>query len=150
MIVLSWNCRGLGNLGTVRTLKKSLHEKDPSIVFLMETKFTYTQMINVNSHSLHFDGYIPVDCSFANKGRSGGLCMLWKGNLHALLVTFSHNHIYINVNELGRSETWRLSGIYGWPARHQRSQTFQLLRRIAPGTNHPWLCVGDMNEIMWT
>ena len=38
MNLLSWNCRGLGNLWTVNALKEVVKKEDPKIVFLMETK----------------------------------------------------------------------------------------------------------------
>ncbi|KAL8464990.1 hypothetical protein ACS0TY_034463 [Phlomoides rotata] len=47
------------------------------------------------------------------------------------------------------SERWFLSGIYGWPIRALRHNTFNLLRRIAPTAEKPWICTGDFNEILW-
>ena len=38
MSLLNWNCRGLGNLWTVKTLEKAVNKEEPNIVFLMETK----------------------------------------------------------------------------------------------------------------
>ena len=38
MSLISWNCRGLGNLRTVRALQKVINKEDPAIVFLMEMK----------------------------------------------------------------------------------------------------------------
>ncbi|KAL8515618.1 hypothetical protein ACS0TY_014347 [Phlomoides rotata] len=107
-------------------------------------------MANVNSRSLYFDGCFPVECSIVNKGRYGGLCMLWKGNIDVSLITFSDNHISIEVAEAVGRGIWQLSGIYGWSSRSQRTHTFQLFRRVAPMVNLLWLCIGDMNEIMWT
>jgi hypothetical protein len=37
MNCISWNCRGLGNPGTIQELARLVREKDPSIVFLSET-----------------------------------------------------------------------------------------------------------------
>uniref|UniRef100_A0A2N9G219 Uncharacterized protein n=1 Tax=Fagus sylvatica TaxID=28930 RepID=A0A2N9G219_FAGSY len=37
MICISWNCRGLGNQGTVQELAKLVRIKDPSVLFLSET-----------------------------------------------------------------------------------------------------------------
>ena len=38
MSCLSWNCRGLGNPQTVDELVTLVGKKDPTVVFLMETK----------------------------------------------------------------------------------------------------------------
>ena len=37
MSCLAWNCRGLGNLCTVRELGDLIRAKNPSVVFLAET-----------------------------------------------------------------------------------------------------------------
>ena len=37
MSFLAWNCRGLGNLRTVRELVEIIRAKDPTVVFLAET-----------------------------------------------------------------------------------------------------------------
>ena len=44
MSAISWNCRGLGNPLTVNALQKVVLEKDPTLVFLMETKFDVLEM----------------------------------------------------------------------------------------------------------
>ena len=38
MIALGWNCRGLGNLRSIRVLGELVQWWDPKIVFLLETK----------------------------------------------------------------------------------------------------------------
>jgi hypothetical protein len=47
MIILSWNCRGLGNLRTVHYLSRMVREKKPEVVFLMETIMRRRKMENV-------------------------------------------------------------------------------------------------------
>ena len=44
MSAISWNCRGLGNPLTVKALQKVVLEKDPTLVFLMETKMDNMEM----------------------------------------------------------------------------------------------------------
>ena len=52
MSAISWNCRGLGNPLTVKALQKVVLEKDPTLVFLMETKFDVTEMDGIK-RSMH-------------------------------------------------------------------------------------------------
>ncbi|KAL8473667.1 hypothetical protein ACS0TY_030494 [Phlomoides rotata] len=40
--------------------------------------------------------------------------------------------------------------MYGWPERCNHHRTFQLIRRVAPLQDTPWLCMGDFNEILWS
>ena len=37
MIIISWNCRGLGNPRSVRALGEFIHSRQPDIIFLCET-----------------------------------------------------------------------------------------------------------------
>jgi len=48
MIVLSWNCRGLGNLSAVRALKRLVKDEDPDILFLSETKRKAVEMKSIH------------------------------------------------------------------------------------------------------
>lgn len=73
MSLISWNCRGLRNLWTVRVLQKVINKEDPAIAFLMETKL-----------DLDWMGKVKDRCKFKNglvvpsRGKSGGLAMFWK------------------------------------------------------------------------
>jgi hypothetical protein len=67
MIILSWNCRGLGNLRTVRDLRLMVKEKKVTLLFLMETKVRNKAMQCLRV-SLGFDGLLTVD----PVGKSGG------------------------------------------------------------------------------
>jgi exonuclease III len=71
MSIFSWNCQGLGNLRTVRELRRLVKEKKPNIVFLMETKLRANKMEKVQSQ-LGFEHMLVVDCV----GKSGGLALL--------------------------------------------------------------------------
>ena len=55
MSALSWNCRGLRNLRTVRALQEVIASKDPILVFLMETKLSKEEMTKkkYTAESLH-------------------------------------------------------------------------------------------------
>jgi exonuclease III len=71
MNLLSWNCRGLGNLRTVRELRRMVKDKKPKIVFLMETKARAKRMERVRSQ-LGFEHMLVVDCV----GKSGGFGLI--------------------------------------------------------------------------
>ena len=47
MSALNWNCKGLGNPLTVKTLQKIVKEEDPTLVFLIETKLKVTELKGV-------------------------------------------------------------------------------------------------------
>ncbi|XP_075665494.1 uncharacterized protein LOC142635175 [Castanea sativa] len=73
MRLLSWNCQGLGNLWTIRSLHKLVKEQVPDVCFLMETR------LDRGGFEKHC-GDVP----FKNKlivekpNSGGGLALLWK------------------------------------------------------------------------
>ncbi|KAL8504993.1 hypothetical protein ACS0TY_016260 [Phlomoides rotata] len=76
MIVLSWNCRGLGQPATDPTMCELVRARRPSIVLLFET-LSY------------------VDCV----GRSGGLTVLWNNTADCYIVSYFINHINLHTND---------------------------------------------------
>ncbi|KAL8539112.1 hypothetical protein ACS0TY_000920 [Phlomoides rotata] len=69
-------------------------------------------MKDLNSRSVRFGGCLPVDYSGSRRDRSGGLCLIWNGEMDVTLLSFSSNHISVKIRmDDGRSE-WFLSGVY--------------------------------------
>ena len=79
MIIISWNCRGLGNQRVVDVLTVLVRKKGPTILFLMETKWSIAEMRKL-CFDLNFQSVLAVP----SDGRSGRLGMFWKldCNLH--------------------------------------------------------------------
>ena len=73
MSAISWNCRGLENPLTVNTLQKVVLEKDPTLVFLMETKFNVMEMDGIKQKLEQQQGLVVSSIR-----RAGGLALLWK------------------------------------------------------------------------
>ena len=73
MSLISWNCRGLRNLWTVRVLQKVINKEDPAIAFLMETKLDLDWMGKVKDRCKVKNGLVVP-----SRGKSGGLAMFWK------------------------------------------------------------------------
>ena len=88
MILLSWNCRGLGNLWTVKALEKVVKKEDPNIVFLMKTKSNREWMEKVKDRCKIKHGLIVP-----SNGSKDGLAMLWKEGIKVDVKTFSQDHI---------------------------------------------------------
>ena len=102
MSCLSWNCQGLGNPQTKDELVALVSNKDPKIVFLMETKLEKTSMERI-SHRMQFRNIFVVP----RINRGGGLALLWREEISLDIQTYSDNHIdaFINhgVDEAGGS-----------------------------------------------
>ena len=106
MRILSWNCQGLGNPWTVRSLRDLVRVQAPMVCFLMETR-------------LDKDGFKKKcgDLPFPNKfvvkypNSGGGLVLLWKDSVQLDVVNFTANHILAKVvDEDGF--LWYLTGFY--------------------------------------
>jgi hypothetical protein len=70
MSCLAWNCRGLGNLRTVRDLYHLVKDKRLTFLFLMETKMKKELLQRMRS-KMGFEGLFTVE----PVGRSGGLAL---------------------------------------------------------------------------
>ena len=88
MIIISWNCRGFGNQRAIGVLTKLVRKKGPTVLFLMETKRSITEMRKL-CFDLNFQSVLAV----LGDGRSGGLGMFWKLECNLRIQTFLPNDI---------------------------------------------------------
>lgn len=109
MIVLSWNCRGLGHLSAVPSLRDLVRCHKPNIVFLCETLSNQNKVHEVR-RSLVFDACFIVD----KQGRSGGLAILWRKGHMCEVQNYSMNFINVVAKDV-EQQPCRLTGYYGKP-----------------------------------
>ena len=124
MNLLSWNYRGLGNQHAVDVLSHLVREKDPKVVFLMETKRTVEEMRWIQAD-------LPYRCTLAIPSikRRGGLALMWKEEVDLHIQTFSPNHVDALIfNE--SNPQWRLIGFYLWPEEQRKKESWQLLKHL--------------------
>ena len=101
MSATSWNCRGLGNPLTVKALQKVVLEKDPTLVFLMETNFDVTEMDGIKRKIERQQGLVVPSVR-----RGGGLALLWKNTIKVDVLTYSPMHINAIVTEEQGMKKW--------------------------------------------
>ena len=107
MKFLSWNCQGLGNPWTVRSLHKIVRDQAPKVCFLMETR-------------LDNDGFEEWcgDLPFRNKiivkqpNTRGGLALIWKEDVQVDLINYTMHDVMVKVTEAD-GFTWFLMCFYG-------------------------------------
>ncbi|KAM1107410.1 hypothetical protein EV1_004132 [Malus domestica] len=143
MSYLSWNCRGLGNLRLVQALQRLISSKDPTIVFVCDTRSNVAQIEKLRK-KLNFDRSFTM----ASRGRSGGLCVLWKDDIDLNLQSYSQNHIDLDVGGIGDVDYWRITCFFGFPVVRDRYKSRQLLDALRENGDKPWLCLGNFNEIL--
>ncbi|XP_059431636.1 uncharacterized protein LOC132165159 [Corylus avellana] len=143
MNIISWNCRGLGNLRTVHDLCRMVKEKRPSMVFLMETKLRKVKM-EVIRYKLGFSNLFVVDCV----GKSGGLALLWGDDVVVDIQNYSQRHINGIIQSPNSNVQWKLTGFYGHPEVTKRHEAWELLKVLSRLPPTPWICIGDFNEVI--
>ena len=102
MNAISWNCSGLGNPLTVNNLQKVVLEKDPTLVFLMETKFDVLEMDGVKRKIERQQGLVIPSIK-----KAGGLALLWRNSLQVDILSYSPGHIDAIVSEEQGRKKWR-------------------------------------------
>lgn len=148
MTALCWNCRGLGSPRSVRALHRLIQTKHPNLVFLMETKAKQQELESIK-RQIGFGGMIGRDCVGEGKSRAGGLVLFWDSSWDVQLLSFSQNHIDVEIYGSDQNQHWRFTGIYGFPEESQKVHTWHLLSMLCSHSSPPWICAGDFNEIMW-
>ncbi|CAN0899756.1 hypothetical protein LINGRAHAP2_LOCUS20455 [Linum grandiflorum] len=142
MIVLSWNCRGLGQPRAVRVLRELIETHRPDVVILLETLVNKCRMEEIRAE-VKFGGCFAVD----DVGHSGGVCLLWKEVDDARVCAFGRTFITTEVKGVAGG-SFILTGYYGYPHRDQRRASWELLKTIARPPNEAWCCMGDYNDLL--
>ncbi|XP_062021093.1 uncharacterized protein LOC133737577 [Rosa rugosa] len=143
MRILCWNCQGIGNPRTVQGLKGLMSLNVPSIVFLSETKCTAAEMVDVR-RQLGLSHVFSVSCIFKQKkkgtgySRSGGLCLLWTDDVEVSLSSYSLHHIDVVIGMSDVANSWRFTGVYGYPKVEDRHLTWDLLKSLGQQSSSPW------------
>lgn len=142
-----WNCRGLGNLRTVRALKKLLFDKDPGCVFLSETRKKDSEM-NYFRNMHGYTNVFAVSCIGEGRRRAGVLALLWKHDIEVDIKLFSKNHIDFFISLEEGEEKWRCTGVYGYSDTQSKHKTCELIEQLAgTGNTDKWMLMGDFNLV---
>ena len=143
MNCLCQNCWGVGSPWTVFALRNYVRQQNPYLVFLMETKANVKRMEKVK-YKLGFSNGLFVP----NRGRSGGLPLLWSKEVSLEIQSYSPHHIDAIISEQQNNNTWRFIGFYGHPETHLRKESQNLLSYLSNQFFLPQFCCGDFNEIL--
>ncbi len=133
-----WNCRELGIPGTVQELSRLVREKDPLVLFVVESRLDKARL-EVLHCQFHFSSKLVVP----RREQGEGLVMFWKQEAHVSIKSFSHHHINAIIDE-DATNPWRLTGFYGAPETHRHHESWSLLRLLHGQYNLSW-CNNRLN-----
>ena len=142
MRLLSWNCQGLRNPWTGRSLRKIVREQVSTVCFLMETRLDKDGFDNLYGN-LPFQNKIIAKHS--NSG--GGLAFPWKNEVSLEVINFTVNHVLAKVTEED-GFVWYLTGFYGWPEAQKKENSWRLLKHLQSFVMGPWVVIGDFNAYL--
>lgn len=94
MIVLSWNCRGLGQPATILFLCELVRVYRPDIIFLFE-KLSFGVRLESLRVKFKFNCCFTMDCV----DRSGRLTIFWNNNNNISVLSYSMNHVDLFILE---------------------------------------------------
>lgn len=80
-------------------------------------------------------------------GRGGGIAVLWRKSLNCQAINFSSNFINLEIHYQNKGN-WRLTGFYGYPERHRRKDSWEMLRNLATLSNLPWCIIRDFDDLL--
>ena len=148
MIILSWNCQGLGHSEVVPVLHDFLKNYKVDVFVLFEILVGSSRVEEVKQR-LGFERGIVVD----SVGRSGGLCVLWRKASMCCLLTYARTFIDIKIID-NNEGNWKLTEYCGFPERGRLRDSKTLLKDLSSKYNPPWCCIGDFNchapTLAWT
>jgi hypothetical protein len=140
MNVIAWNCRGLGNVKAVPSIKDLVRFYKPDFVILFETLCSNNKILSLK-YSIGFDHHFSVD----SIGHSGGVAVLWQNSAHCNIVNYSQNFINMSISDAVKGN-WRLTTFYGYPDNGRRRQSWDLLHSLRDMSHEPWCVIGDFND----
>lgn len=112
-------------------------------MFLQETRLTAREF-EVCKFRLGFSSCSTVD----GVGRKGGIALLWGRDVSLSILSYSHYHIDVAIEDDPAKGVWFLTGIYGCPVVTERFKTWSLMRTLCWKHDEPWLVLGDFNELL--
>ena len=116
----------------------------PSLVFISETRKS-EDYVNKLRRRLGLKHCI----SHVGNGKGAGIALFYDEQVEIKELAIGPRYIDVLVRLNPHGRQWRGTFVYGEPKASERHHMWDLLRRIRPMSNEPWLMVGDFNETAW-
>ena len=77
----------------------------------------------------------------------GGLALFWLNDTRVDIQSYFDHRIDAIIDH-GVDDAWQLMGFYGDPDTASQEDSWSLLKALSTQVSHPWICIGDFNEIL--
>jgi hypothetical protein len=121
-----------------------VHTYKPKLVFLSETR-----QRNKYVSSLRWRLGLKHCITHAGIGKGAGIALYYDESVEVIKLAVGLRYIDVLIRLNPHGQQWRATFVYGEAKAHERHHMWNLLRRIKPASNAPWLVIGDFNETMW-
>lgn len=126
-----------------RALKTMVRVIDPVCVFLIETKVA-DDIVHKVAKKIGFTFFISVPPI----GNKGGLLFFWRLGLNFDII-WMHDHIIHLLIQPGEDlQNFFLSLAYGPSVWTQKEWFWDQLRLLGTQSQDPWVCLGDLNDVL--
>ncbi|KAJ4846114.1 hypothetical protein Tsubulata_033993 [Turnera subulata] len=143
MMLLDWNCQGIGRSLTVKALRGLLVQYGPSVMFLIETQNRGSKVERLR-RMFRFPNAFYVDAI----GKAGGLALWWDESTSVEVLSSSFSFIDTCITLIEKDVRRFSTFIYGLPVRKGRVELWEEISSLRPSTSAIWFLVGDLNTIL--
>lgn len=141
MIVLVWNCRGIGNPRFLKNARELCRMHRPTFFCLVETRSNDPKWDDLDV-KLGFDNSFRVP----SEGFAGGIWLMWKsGNYTVEIMGSNEQVIHAKIFESGK-DPWLLSTVYIRPYRHYKDRFWDHAKDFSLRHQLAWIMIGDSND----
>ncbi|XP_026432265.1 uncharacterized protein LOC113329624 [Papaver somniferum] len=144
--LISWNIRGSGKKSSNKELSLLGRNVNPDIIFLSETQMNK----DLAARKLKNMGF-PCTFNISSVGRSGGLVLAWKKEIHMNILSSSLRGIHVTTTDIIHSKNCHIHIIYGEPNSTLRQAFWEQQCQLPQAPlDEPVFFIGDFNAILST
>ena len=116
----------------MKALQKIVLEEDPTLVFLMETKFVVSEMACIKRKLDQRQGLVVPSV-----WRGVSLALLWKSFMKVDVQTYSLRHIDVIITKEQSYKQWGFTGFYSHLETNKHEESWRLLEELSKRIDLP-------------
>lgn len=145
--ILSWNCRGLGDLEKCRVVSDVIRNSRCDVVLLQETKLNEVNLRYVLSF---LPSFFNSNCAFNQASHSkGGLIIAWKRAFDLQMCYSTPHTLTVSLRNCKEDREILITNVYGPAVESEKARFIDELIYVRDQVNLPWILAGDFNLVRW-